>query len=100
MFWCLLFQVFLRVTLWLFGLLGFAVCAFLSEVGGCSTGKPFRSVRACVRAVWLPSGAGSQKRLLVFSLSLLVPPSFPFSLLGRRAFLFPFPPTPKPPIQL
>ena len=26
-----------------------------SEVGGCSTGKSFRFVRACVRAVWLPS---------------------------------------------
>ena len=32
----------------------------LSEVGGCSTGKSFRFVRACVRAVWLPSGIGSK----------------------------------------
>ena len=31
-----------------------------SEVGGCSTGKSFRFVRACVRAVWLPSGIGSK----------------------------------------
>ena len=31
-----------------------------SEVGGCSAGKSFRSVRACVPAVWLPSGIGSQ----------------------------------------
>ena len=33
-----------------------------SEVGGCSTGKSFRFVRACVRAVWLPSGIGSKIR--------------------------------------
>ena len=29
-----------------------------SEVGGRSTRKSFRFVRACVRAVWLPSGIG------------------------------------------
>jgi hypothetical protein len=33
-----------------------------SEVGVCSTGKPFRFVRARVRAVWLPNGIGSQIR--------------------------------------
>ena len=64
-----------------------------SEVGGCSTGKSFRFVRACVRAVWLPSGIGSQ---------ILLGRPFPFSLLpfGPGAFPFPFPPPPKPPIQL
>ena len=30
------------------------------RLGGCSTGKSFRFVCACVRAVWLPSGIGSQ----------------------------------------
>ena len=33
----------------------------ISEVGGCSTGNSFRFSRVCVRAVWLPSGIGSQK---------------------------------------
>ena len=33
---------------------------YKSEVGGCSTGKSFRFVRAFVRAVWLPSGIGSK----------------------------------------
>ena len=73
----------------------------LSEVGGCSTGKSSRFVRACVRAVWLSSGIGYQKMLSAL---------FPFPFLARRAFLFlfwaqgafpfPFPPPPKPPIQL
>ena len=31
-----------------------------SELGRCSIGKLFRFVRACVRAVWLPSGIGSK----------------------------------------
>jgi hypothetical protein len=53
----------------------------LSEVGGCSTGKSFRFVRACVRAVWLSSGIGYQKMLSAL---------FPFPFLARRAFLFLF----------
>ena len=53
-----------------------------SEIGGwgCTTGKSFRFARSCVRAVWLPSGFASQKRMLPFS--LYGPPSFPFW--GRR----------------
>ena len=63
-----------------------------SEVGGCTTGKSFRFVRACVRAVRLPSGIWAQ---CVWA-SL-----FPFPFLPRGAFSFPFwgdelslPPTP------
>ena len=53
----------------------------IREVGGCSTGKSFRFVRARVRAVWLPGGIGSQKTLPVFSL-------FPFG--SEELSLFPF----------
>ena len=75
------------------------------EVVGCSTGKSFRFVRVCVRAVWLPSGVGSQILWaglfpfpfwlgLVVGLFLfwswVVLGSFPFSLLGLGAFPFPF----------
>ena len=56
-----------------------------SEVGGCSTGKSFRFVRACVRAVWLPSGIGSKWLLAIL---------FPFPFWARGAFPFPFPPPP------
>ena len=45
------------------------------------TGKSFRFVHACVRAVWLTSGIGSQKSLLAFSL---------FPLWGAELSLFPF----------
>ena len=86
--------------------LGFKVSKFFqrftkSEVGGCSTGKSFRFVRACVRAVWLRSGIAG--RPFPFSLlaglgrgafpllARVVPGSFPFSLLGPGAFPFPFP---------
>ena len=51
------------------------------EVGGCSAGKSFRFVRACLRAVWLPSGIGS-KIVLVAVL--------PFPFWSRGAFSFPF----------
>ena len=45
-----------------------------------------------VRAVWLPSGVGSQKRPAPpFPFSLYGPGSFPFSLLERRSFPSPFP---------
>ena len=38
------------------------VCEFSSEVGGSEpTGKSFRFVRACVRAVWLSSRNGAWK---------------------------------------
>ena len=40
--------------------LGKKISVATSEVGGCSTRKSFRFVRACVRAVWLPSGIGSK----------------------------------------
>jgi hypothetical protein len=54
-----------------------------SEVGGVSpTGKSFRvvpCVRACVRAVWMPSE--NQIKFRVWGL--------PFSLLSREAFPFP-----------
>ena len=61
---------------------------YLSGIGGCSIGKPFRFVRACVRAVWLPIGIGTPcVRAGLFPF----PSSFPFSVLGRRAFLFPIP---------
>ena len=59
-----------------------------SKIGGWGvspTGKSFRFVsfvRACVHAVWLPSGIRSQKW----------PIAFPFSPLPFRAFPFPFPP--------
>ena len=46
----------------------------ISEVGACSTGKSFRFVRACVRAVWLPSGIGSQILLVAL---------FPFPLINE-----------------
>ena len=75
-------------------------------IGVCraSAGESFRFVRACARAVWLPSGIGSQIPLVglfpfsfcvlggfgelslfpfgaaSFPFSLLVPGSFPFSL--------------------
>ena len=45
------------------------------------------SCRACLRAVWLPRGAGSQKLLPTFS--LLVSVSFPFTLSGLASFPFP-----------
>ena len=61
---------------------------------GCSIGKSFPFVRAYVRAVWLLSGIGSQKRLPVFFLALLVPLSFPFSLFGTASFPFSLPPPP------
>ena len=81
----------------------------ISEVGGCSTGKSFGFVRACVSAVWLPSGIGSQCVLvavfpfpfgpgLVLGLfvfwSWVGLGSFPFSLLGPGPFHFPFPHSP------
>jgi len=37
---------------------------YISEVEGCSTGKSFRFVRTCVRAVWLPSRIGSPTLLV------------------------------------
>ena len=50
-----------------------------SEVGGLSsTGKSFRVVRACVRAVPLPSGIQVKMRVSPFSLSLFPPGAFPF----------------------
>ena len=62
-----------------------------SEVGGCSTGKSFRFVRVCVRAVWLPSGIGSQ----IMWAGLFPFPFCPRLFLcgngwARRAFPFPF----------
>ena len=48
---------------------------------GCSTGKSFRFVRAGVRAVWLPSGIGSQIPLAGL---------FPFPFLPWGALPFPF----------
>ena len=47
-----------------------------------------RAVRACLRAVWLPIGIGSQKSLPTFPFSLLVSASFPFSLFGVGSFPF------------
>ena len=61
----------------------------LLSIGGWGVslnGKSFRiaqCVRASMRAVWLPSGIGSQERVPTFSLFPLWAPSFPFSLLGR-----------------
>ena len=62
----------------------------LSEVGGESHWEivSCRAVRACVRAVWLPSGIGSQKRSPTLSLFPLGAPSFSFSLLGATSFPF------------
>ena len=80
--------------------------AIKSEVGGCSTGKSFRFVRACVRAVWLPSGIGSQKLwaglfpfpfgpAVVLGLFLFGPGwargAFPFPFWSRELSLFPSP---------
>ena len=69
--------------------------------GGAQPGTSFRFVRACVRAVWLPSNIESKLVLVVV---------FPFLFWFRRAFpfpcdleelsLFPSSPPPKPPIQL
>ena len=61
-----------------------------SEDRGCSSGKSFRFVRACVRAVWLPSGIGSQIPWAGLS---------PFPFCCGWLSLFPYP-APKPPIQL
>ena len=50
-----------------------------------TTGKSFRvvpCVRACVRAVWLPSGIQAQIGVPVLSLFPFVSPGFPFSLVG------------------
>ena len=59
---------------------------------GASTGKSFRVVRACVRAVWMPCRIRAKKSYVVFPFSLFGPLGFPFSL--------PCPPSPQPPIQL
>ena len=76
------------------------------RLGGCSTGKSFRFVRACVRAVWLPSGIGSQIRWaglfpfpygpgLVVGLFLFWAGwswgAFPFAFWARDLSLFPSP---------
>ena len=78
----------------------------ISEVGGCAPGKSFRFVRACVRAVWLPSGIGSQILWagffpfpfcpgLVVGLFLCGPGwsrgAFPFPFWARELSLFPSP---------
>ena len=57
-----------------------------------SDGKSFRLVRPCVRVVWLLPGVGAQNMVPAFSRFPFCPLSFPFSLLGRRAFPAPFPP--------
>ena len=64
---------------------------FPSEVGMWVrvTGKAFRFVsfaRACLRAVWLPSGIWSQIMSPAFSLFARVAPSFPFSLVCQQGF--------------
>ena len=62
------------------------------------TGKLFRFVRECVRAVWLPSGIGSQRWPSVFSLFPLWRAELsPFPFGGDD--LPPFPP-PHPPNRL
>ena len=68
---------------------------YISEVGGCSNWKSFRLVRACVRAVWLPSGIGSKCCWPGFSLFPLGSArSWGFSFCGPGGFgelsLFPF----------
>jgi hypothetical protein len=69
--------------------------------GGRSTGKSFRSVRACVRAVWLPSGIGAQcVWAVLFPFPFWSRGAFPFPFWAQGAFPFPFPPPSKPPIQL
>ena len=45
-------MVFCLYTLFVYVFVVF--CSYIAEVGGRSTGKSFRFVRACVRAVWLP----------------------------------------------
>ena len=72
-------------------------CGFeIGDWGVSATGKSFRvvpCVRAGVRAVWLPSGIGSQRWLPLFPLVPFGAPNFCFSLLGALnfPFLFPFP---------
>ena len=73
---------------------------------GCSTGKSFRFVRACVHAVWLPSGIRSQIPWaglfpFAFGLGLVVGlflfglgwswGAFPFPFWARELSLFPSP---------
>ena len=59
---------------------------------GCSTGKSSRFVRARVRAVWLPSGNGSECLLAgLFPFPFLARGAFPFPFLLWGAFPFPFP---------
>ena len=61
-------------------------------IRGCSTGKSFRFVRACVRAVWLPSGIGSQcVWATLFPFPVLPGGAFPFPFWTWGAFPFPFP---------
>ena len=67
-----------------------------SEVGGCSNGKSFRFVRACVRVVWLSSGIGSQiVRIILFPFPFWSREAFPFPSWARGDSPFPFPPTPQ-----
>ena len=65
-----------------------------SDVGGCSTGKSFRFVRAWTRCP-LPSGNEPQTWCSMFSLFPLEVFPFPF-VLGRLS-LFPWDPPPPPP---
>ena len=67
----------------------------ISEAGGCSTGKSFRFVRACVRAVWLPSELDQKLCGPAFSLFPFGPArSWGFYFVGPGGFrersLFPF----------
>ena len=66
---------------------------YISEVGGVSpTGKSFRvvpCVRACVRAVWMPSENQIKFPVGPLPFSLLAAGGLPFSLLWREVFPFP-----------
>ena len=59
---------------------------------GCPTGKWFRFVSACVRAVWLPSGIGYQKLLpALFPFPHWAWGAFPFLFWGDELSFFPSP---------
>ena len=65
---------------------------------GCSTGKSFCFVRACVRTVWLPSGIGSKCLLVaVFPFHVLPWGAFPFPFWGAELSLFHSPHSPNLP---
>ena len=70
---------------------------FTSEVGGESNREIASpsAVRTCMRAVWLPSGTGSQKRLPPFTLFPFWPAELSLLPFGGDELPFSLPSTPQ-----